>query len=126
MNSFPSVSWFRDFAAYLEKDVDFAKHGRWLQVSIAVRVDREIVVLRLDRGLVLDVSAGHGEADFLIWGSRDQWDHLFVKKWGLVRLYRSQTLGIRGDTVRLMQNWKPIFFVVEAMKRFDEQLATQS
>jgi len=43
---------------------------------------------------------------------------LFVeKKWALVRLYRSRTILVRADPVRLMQNWKPLFFIVEGMKR---------
>jgi predicted metal-dependent hydrolase len=27
---------------------------------------------------------------------------------------------VRGDPVRLMKEWKPIFFIVEAMKRFEQ------
>ncbi len=74
--------------------------------------------MSFDRGLVLDVAPGHREFDYLISGSRDQWRYLFEIGWGLVRLYRSGTLVIRGDPVRLMQNWKAIFFIAEGMKKF--------
>jgi hypothetical protein len=119
--TFPDVAWFRQFAAFLERDEDFRRHGPWLTARIAFRVDQETVVVALDRGLVLDVAPGHGEFDFLVKGTREQWAFLFDARWGLVRLYRTGTLAIRADPVRLMQNWKSLFFLVEAMKSFGRQ-----
>ncbi len=116
--SFPEVAWFRRLAGFLEQDEDFRAHCKWLTARIAFRCDQDTVVLAFDRGLVLDVSAGNGESDFLISGTRDQWRYLFAVGWGLVRLHRSGTLTIRADPVRLMQNWKAIFFMAEGMKKF--------
>ena len=117
---FPELEWFTGYSAYVETDEDFRRHGRWFVASIAFRVDQEVVTVAFDRGLALKVEQGLGEHDFLISGSRAQWDYLFQKQWGLVRLYRSQTLQVRGDPVRRMKEWKPIFFIVEAMKRFEQ------
>lgn len=122
MSPFPSEEWFRGFAAYLETDPDYLHHGRWFAASIGFRVDQDTVTIRFDRGMVLDVARGYADPDYLISGSTEQWSYLFEMKWGLVRLYRSQTLAIRGDPVRLMQNWKPVFFIVEALKRFEERV----
>ena len=122
MASFPSEAWFRGFGSSLEKDEDFLKHGRWLTAWIGFRVDQTMHALLFDRGLVMDVAPGYRETDFLISGTSDQWSYLFDRHWGLVRLYRSQTLSIRGDPVQLMQNWKPVFFIVEGMKRFAQPL----
>ncbi len=122
MNAFPAEDWFHAFGAYLEGDPDFVRHGRWFAATIGFRTGQQTVTMRLDRGMVLDVRPGYEDPDYLISGSRDQWSYLFERKWGLVRLYRSQTLAVRGDPVRLMQNWKPIFFIVEAMKRFEERV----
>lgn len=119
-DAFPSLGWFKRYAAFMEKDFDFIKHGRWLTTTIAFRVDQDTMVVDLDRGLVLDIREGHDEdAEFLISGTTEQWDHLFLKGWGFIRLYRAQVLTVRGDIVRLMQNLSAIFFVVEAMKRYD-------
>ena len=116
--SFPDPGWFRRVAGFLERDPDFRAHSTWLTARIAFRVDQDMVVMTFDRGVVLDVAAGYGEFDYLVSGTRAQWDYLFVAGWGLVRLYRSGTLTIRGDPVRLMQNWKAIFFIAEGMKNF--------
>lgn len=121
-DAFPSLGWFKRYAAFLEKDFDFTKHGRWLSTTIAFRVDQSSTVMTLDRGLVLDLKEGFEETEFLISGSRDEWSYLFDKGWGFIRLYRAQVLTVRGDVVRLMQNLTPIFFVVEAMKRYDLSL----
>jgi hypothetical protein len=115
--AFPAGAWFRHLAAFLENDADFRQHGRWLTARIALRVDRDIVVLQFDRGLVLDVAEGFAEHDLLIAGTAADWDHLFVKGWGLVRLYRSGTLQLRGDAVWIMRNWKALFFITDAMRR---------
>lgn len=120
MAAFADLEWFKGFAAYLEKDEDFRKHGRWFTATIGFRLDQAIVAMRFDRCMVMDVQAGYGDTDFLISGSPQQWARLFEDNWGLVRLYRSQTLAVRGDPVRLMKEWKPIFFIVEAMKGFDK------
>jgi hypothetical protein len=125
-DSFPSLAWFKRYAAFMEKDFDFIKHGRWLTTSIAFRVDQETTVMELDRGLVLDLREGGEETEFLISGTREQWDHLFVKGWGFIRLYRAQILTVRGDIVRLMQNLSAIFFVVEAMKRYDQSIRAKA
>ena len=116
--NFPHTDWFRSLAGFLEKDEDFRKHCAWTTARIAFRCDQDMVIVMFDRGLVLDVSAGHSDFDYLISGTREQWDFLFGAGWGLVRLYRSGTLTIRGDPVRLMQNWKAIFFITEGMKSF--------
>lgn len=118
--AFPSPEWFKGFAAFVEADEDYRKHGRWFRGTIGFRVDQETVSVDFDRCLVMAVRPGADDPDFLISGSRAQWDFLFVRLWGLVRLYRSQTLLVRGDPVRLMKEWKPIFFIVEAMKRFEQ------
>lgn len=119
-DSFPSLGWFKRYAAFMEKDFDFTKHGRWLSTSIAFRIDQETVVVDLDRGIVLDIREGYDEdAEFLISGTSEQWSYLFDKGWGFIRLYRAQVLTVRGDIVRLMQNLTAIFFVVEAMKRYE-------
>jgi len=125
-DGFPGLGWFKRWAAFLEKDFDFTKHGRWLSTSIAFRVDQETVVVELDRGLVLDIREGHAETEFLISGTREQWSYLFDKGWGFIRLYRAQVLTVRGDVVRLMQNLTAIFFVVEAMKRYDLSLRAKA
>jgi len=117
MTSFPSAEWFQKYAAFVETDEDVRKHGRWFKASIGFRVDQHVTTVNFDRGLILDVVPQYRDADFLISGSAPQWSRLFDDQWGLVRLYRSQTLLIRGDAVRLMKEWKPIFFLVEAMKR---------
>lgn len=116
--AFPDTAWFEGLAGFLERDEDFRQHCAWLTARIAFRSDQRMVVLAFDRGMVLDVSPAHAEYDYLISGTRAQWDVLFEAGWGLVRLYRSGTLTIRGDSVRLMQNWKAIFFIVEGMKKF--------
>jgi hypothetical protein len=118
-DAFPSLGWFKRYAAFLEKDFDFTKHGRWLTTSIAFRIDQSTVVMKLDRGIVLDLHEGFEETEFLISGTSEQWSYLFDKGWGFIRLYRAQILAVRGDIVRLMQNLSAIFFVVEAMKRYD-------
>lgn len=115
---FPDSAWFRRLAGFLEQDEDFRTHCKWLTARIAFRCDQETVVMTFDRGFVLDVAAGNSESDYLISGTRDQWRYLFEIGWGLVRLHRSGTLTIRADPVRLMQNWKAIFFIAEGMKRF--------
>lgn len=115
---FPDAAWFRRLAGFIESDEDFRAHCKWLTARIAFRCDQDTVVMAFDRGLVLDIAGGHGESDFLIAGSRDQWRYLFEVGWGLVRLHRSGTLTIRADPVRLMQNWKAIFFITEGMKKF--------
>lgn len=115
---FPHVAWFRGLAAFLERDDDFRQHCMWLTARIAFRSDQDIAIVTFDRGMVLDVHAGFGEFDWLMSGTRAQWNVLFDQGWGLVRLYRSGTLTIRGDAVRLMQNWKAVFFIVEGMKKF--------
>lgn len=117
MAEFPDIAWFHDFAARAEADEDFRKHCRWFTGTVAVRVNQASTTVRFDRGMVLDVSEGIGQPDYLISGSTDQWDHLFEKRWALVRLYRSRTLIVRADPVRLMQNWKALFFIVECIKR---------
>jgi hypothetical protein len=116
--SFPDPGWYRRLAGFLERDDDFRAHGNWLTARIAFRTDQDMVLMTFDRGIVLDVAPGYGEFDYLISGSREQWKYLFDAGWGLVRLYRSGTLTIRGDPVRLMQNWKAIFFITEGMKKF--------
>ena len=117
--AFPAVSWFRDLASFLERDEDFRKHAGWLTARIAFRCDQETVTAFFDRGLVLEISADGGDFDYLISGTREQWGFLFQAGWGLVRLYRSGTLTMRGDPVCMMQNWKAIFFITEGMKKFD-------
>lgn len=117
---FPAPQWFRGYGAYVETDEDFRRHSCWFKASIAFRVDQSVINIFFDRGLVLKIEEGLSDPDFLISGSRAQWDYLFEKQWGLVRLYRSRTLVIRGDSIRLMKEWKPIFFIVEAMKRFEQ------
>lgn len=121
MSIFPDFDWFKRFAAFVETDEEYLRHGRWFRGSIGFRVDQAVVTIDFDRCLALDVIDGLAKPDFLISGSREQWKRLFDDKWGLVRLYRSQTLIIRGDPVRLMKEWKPIFFIVEAMKHFDQK-----
>ena len=116
--SFPAPAWFRDLAGFLERDEDFRKHAAWLTARIAFRADQDLVTVSFDRGLVLEVAAADGDFDFLISGTREQWAYLFDAGWGLVRLYRSGTLTMRGDPVRMMQNWKAIFFITEGMKAF--------
>ena len=116
--AFPASVWFRELASFLESDEDFRKHAAWLTARIAFRCDQEAVTVFFDRGLVLDISAGGAEFDYLISGTREQWGFLFDAGWGLVRLYRSGTLTMRGDPVRMMQNWKAIFFITEGMKKF--------
>lgn len=115
---FPEPAWFRALAGFLEQDEDFRKHCAWTSARIAFRCEQQTTMLHFDRGIVLDVTPGHAESDYLISGTRAQWDFLFGAGWGLVRLYRSGTLVIRGDPVRLMQNWKAIFFITEGMKKF--------
>ncbi len=115
---FPDPAWFTALAGFLERDDDFRQHGAWLTARIGFRCDQQMVVMTFDRGMVLDVAPGYGESDYLVSGTRAQWDFLFEVGWGLVRLYRSGTLTIRGDPVRLMQNWKAIFFIAEGMKKF--------
>jgi hypothetical protein len=116
--AFPALDWFRALAYFLERDEDFRKHCAWTSARIGFRCDQETVVATFDRGLVLDLASGHAECDYLISGTREQWGFLFDAGWGLVRLYRSGTLIIRADPVRLMQNWKAIFFIAEGMKHF--------
>lgn len=116
--SFPEAVWFRRLAGFLETDDDFRSHCKWLTARIAFRCDQDTVVMTFDRGLVLDIASGHSEFDFLICGTRDQWRYLLEVGWGLVRLHRSGTLTVRADPVRLMQNWKAIFFIAEGMKTF--------
>ena len=117
--AFPALAWFRELAGFLERDEDFRKHGAWLTARIAFRVDQEMVTVAFDRGLVLEVAPSQGGGyDYLISGTRVQWGCLFEAGWGLVRLYRSGTLTMRGDPVRMMQNWKAIFFITEGMKAF--------
>ena len=116
--SFPSKDWFQRLAAFLEADEDFRTHCRWLEARLALRVDQKITVVNFSRGLVLDVSEGLSTHDYMISGTSAQWSVLLETGWGLVRLYRTGTLEIRGDPVRLMQNWKALFFITEGMKRF--------
>ena len=116
--AFPGPGWFRQLGGFLERDEDFRKHAAWLCARIAFRADQEMVTVSFDRGLVLEVTPGGHDFDFLISGTREQWSFLFDAGWGLVRLYRSGTLTMRGDPVRMMQNWKAIFFVTEGMKKF--------
>jgi hypothetical protein len=104
--SFPEPGWYRRLAGFLERDDDFRAHCSWLTARIGFRTDQDTVLMSFDRGLVLDVTPGFGEIDYLISGSRDQWRYLFEAGWGLVRTYRSVILTIRADPVRLMQNWK--------------------
>ena len=117
--AFPAPAWFRELAGFLERDEDFRKHAAWLTARIAFRVDQEMVTVAFDRGLVLEVAPSQGGGyDYLISGTRAQWGYLFEAGWGLVRLYRSGALTMRGDPVRMMQNWKAIFFITEGMKAF--------
>jgi hypothetical protein len=116
--SFPSRDWFQRLAGFLERDEDFRTHGRWLETRLALRVDQQITVMNFSRGQVLDVSEGLSPHDFMISGTQERWSVLFEAGWGLVRLYRTGILEIRGDPVRLMQNWKALFFVTEGMKHF--------
>ena len=116
--AFPATDWFRDLASFLECDEDFRKHAASLTARIAFRCDQEAVTVFFDRGLVLDIGVGSVDFDYLISGTREQWGFLFDAGWGLVRLYRSGTLTMRGDPVRMMQNWKAIFFITEGMKKF--------
>lgn len=116
--AFPAAGWFSELASFLERDEDFRKHAAWLTARIAFRCDQEMVTVFFDRGLVLEITAGDREFDCLISGTREQWGFLFDAGWGLVRLYRSGTLTMRGDPVRMMQNWKAIFFITEGMKTF--------
>ena len=116
--AFPAADWFRELASFLERDEDFRKHAAWLTARIAFRCDQETVTVFFDRGLVLEIGAGGADVDYLISGTREQWGFLFDAGWGLVRLYRSGTLMMRGDPVRMMQNWKAIFFITEGMKQF--------
>ena len=116
--SFPSKDWFQRLASFLEADEDFRTHCRWLEARLALRVDQKITVMNFSRGLVLDVSEGLSTHDYMISGTSAQWNVLLETGWGLVRLYRTGTLEIRGDPVRLMQNWKVLFFITEGMKRF--------
>lgn len=116
MAKFPQLEWFRDFAARAEADEDFRKHCRWFAGTVAVRVDQTSTTIRFDRGMVLGVTEGIEQTDYLISGSTEQWDYLFEKRWALVRLYRSRTLLVRADPIRLMQNWKALFFIVECIK----------
>ncbi len=122
VNGFPSCEWFRCFTGFLEADEDFRKHGQWFTERVGFRVDQDLVVLAFDRGLVLDVSPGLASFDILIAGTRPRWNVLLETGWGLVRLHRTGTLEIRADPVRLMQNWKPLFFVTEAMRRFVQSI----
>ncbi|MGE0797452.1 MAG: SCP2 sterol-binding domain-containing protein [Lautropia sp.] len=117
MSQFPSLSWFRQAAKSLENDEDFRRHGRWLRTRVALRVDQDCWVMHFDRGLVLDVQEGMDAHDFLISGTAERWDFLFRQGWGLVRLYRTGTLEIRGDAIELMKNWKAFFFIAEGLKR---------
>ena len=116
--SFPSKDWFQRLAGFLEADEDFRTHCRWLEARLALRVDQKITVMNFSQGLVLDVSEGLSTHDYMISGTSAQWNVLLETGWGLVRLYRTGTLEIRGDSVRLMQNWKALFFITEGMKRF--------
>jgi hypothetical protein len=122
MGSFLTERWFQDFSSFVEKDDDFIAHGRWFTGTIGFRCDQTTVSVRFDRGFVLSVKSGYDDPEYLISGTTDQWSYLFEKKWGLVRLYRSQTLTVRADGVKLMQNWKTIFFIVESMKRFAQRV----
>lgn len=117
MATFPDQDWFISYAAKLEADEDFRRHGRWFAGKVGFRVERDTTTIRFDRGMILSVTPGYDEQDYLLSGSLEQWDYLFEKKWALVRLYRSRTILVRADPVRLMQNWKPLFFIVEGMKR---------
>ena len=123
-SAFPAAAWFRQLVRFVESDADFRQHGRWLTARIAIRVDQELVVMTFDRGLILDVSSDLADHDVLIAGRRDDWNHLFEQGWGLVRLYRSGTLQLRGDAVWVMRNWKALFFVVDAMRRLGVAPAT--
>jgi hypothetical protein len=120
--AFPATPWFQHLAGFLEEDADFRKHAAFLTTRIGFRADQALTTVAFDRGLVLEVKPGALDYEFLVSGTREQWDYLFERKWGLVRLYRSGILTVRGDPVRLMQNWKAIFFIVEGMKRFAESL----
>jgi hypothetical protein len=122
--AFPDKAWFQALAGFLEADDDFRKHAAFLTARIAFRVDQQLVTVAFDRGFVLEVVAGDQHFDYLISGTTAQWGFLFDAGWGLVRLYRSGTLTMRGDPVRMMQNWKAIFFITEGMKRFARTLST--
>ena len=80
--SFPALEWFKGYGAYVETDEDFCRHGRWFNATIAFRVDQEVVTVTFNRTLVLKIEPSLGAHDFLISGSRAQWDCLFAKQWG--------------------------------------------
>lgn len=116
MSAFPELSWFRAYAAALEKNADFRTYCRWFRGRVAFRVDGQACVLAFDDGMVTAVEEGMQGAEYVLNAPRACWDRLLFNDITLLRLYRAGELEIRGRNTEIMKNWKALFWIAEGMK----------
>jgi hypothetical protein len=113
---FPEHVWFVDFASRLEAHPDFVEHGRWFDSVLAFRCGSVASTLVFQRGIVSRVYEGIDGYDILLNGTASQWRDFLSTDLTLVRLHRNALMDIRGDAVRIMQNWKALFFITQILK----------
>lgn len=114
---FPSLEWFKAYQRFLEQDEDFKKHCRWFKGAIIFRVDQQSFLLKFDYGMIADVSENYGDYDVMINGPLERWKLVFAENMTLNKLYRLGVLGVKGNPIEIMKNWKALFHIVQGLKK---------
>ena len=105
MHIFPDPEWFDGFSRTLEAHPDFKEYGRWFDGTLSFRCDSVAASLVFERGIISRTYAGMTGYDILINATRQQWEDYLNSDLTLVRVHRNALMEIRGDSVRVMQNW---------------------
>ena len=116
MHIFPDPEWFDGFSRTLEAHPDFKENGRWFDGTLSFRCDSVAASLVFERGIISRTYAGMTGYDILINATRQQWEDYLNSDLTLVRVHRNALMEIRGDSVRVMQNWKALFFITQILK----------
>ena len=83
---------------------------------MSFRCDSVAASLVFERGIISRTDAGMTGYDILINATRQQWEDYLNSDLTLVRVHRNALMEIRGDSVRVMQNWKALFFITQILK----------
>ena len=116
MHMFPDHEWFDGFSRTLEAHPDFKEYGRWFDGTLSLRCDSVAASLVFERGIISRTYGGMTGYDILINATRQQWEDYLNSDLTLVRVHRNALMEIRGDSVRVMQNWKALFFITQILK----------
>ena len=116
MASFPDHEWFVEFARKLEAHTDFKEYGPWFDSALTFRCEFNATTLVFERGIISRTYEGMENYHILLNGTKEQWDNFVNTDLTLVRLHRNALMDIRGDNVRIMQNWKALFFITQILK----------